>query len=62
MYWLRWVSVAVRGLPLVAASELSSCGTRASHCGGFPCCRTWALGCMSFSCVAHGLSSCGTQV
>ena len=26
----------------------SSCGARASHCGGFSCCRSWALGCTSF--------------
>ena len=49
IYWLHWVFVAVRGLSLVAASELSSYGARASHCGGFPCCRIWFLGCMSFS-------------
>ena len=27
----------------------SSCGARASHCGGFSCCRALALGCMGFS-------------
>ena len=32
---------------------LSSCGTWASHCGGFSCCRSWALG-------SSGLSSCGS--
>ena len=29
------------------------CSAQASHCGGFSCCRPWAL--------ARGLSSCGTQ-
>ena len=36
-FWLRWVFVAARGLSLVAASGGYSCGTRASHCGGFSC-------------------------
>ena len=44
---------------------LSSFGARASHCGGFSCCSTRALGCLDFSgchmgChMAHGLSSWG---
>ena len=45
----------------------------ASHCGGFSCCRAWALGtwasvvvtCGPNSCgsraLEHGLSSCGPQ-
>ena len=29
-----------------------SCGVRASHWGGFSCCRAWALGCTGFnSCI-----------
>ena len=28
---------------------LSSCGTPASHCGGFSCCEAQALGCVGFS-------------
>ena len=35
---------------------LVSCGTKASHCGGFSCCRAEALGCLGFSSVARGLS------
>ena len=32
----------------------SSCGVRASHCGGFSCCRIRALGCSGFrSCSAR---------
>jgi len=34
---------------------VSSCWMWASHCGGFFCCRAWALGCV-------GLSNCCTQV
>ena len=37
------------------------CGTRASHCGGFPCCRARALGAWVSVAVAHGLSSCGLR-
>ena len=35
---------------------LSSCVARASHCGGFFCCRAWALGCWASVVVVHGLS------
>ena len=42
-----------KGLSLVVTSRgYFSCGAWASHCGGFSCCRAWALG--------HKLSSCGT--
>ena len=37
------------------------CGAQASHCGGFSCCRTWALGARASVVVAHGLSSCGSR-
>ena len=36
------------------------CGSRASHCGGFSCCRVWALGARASVVVACGLSSCGS--
>ena len=36
------------------------CGVRASHCGGFSCCRAQALGAWASVVVAHGLSSCGS--
>ena len=37
--------------PSICAEQglLSSCAARASHCGGFSCCRALALGCMDFS-------------
>ena len=34
---------------------LSSCVVMASHCGGFSCCRTWALGCVGSIVTAPGL-------
>ena len=37
---------------------LSSCHEWASHCGGFSCCRTKALGAPTLVTVAHGLCSC----
>ena len=48
---LWWVFVAACGLSLVLASGglPSSCGARASHCGGFPCYRAQALGQVGFS-------------
>ena len=53
---------------LSACSErrlLSSCGGLACPCGGFSCCRVWALGCAGFrSCdyqtLGHRLSSCAS--
>ena len=40
---------------------LFCCGARASHCGGFSCCRAWALGTPASVVVAHRLSSCGAR-
>ena len=37
------------------------CGVQASHCGGFSCCRAWALGTWASVVVAYGLSSCGSR-
>ena len=51
---LHWVFIAVQGL-------LPSCGVRASHCGGFSCCRAQALGCTASVVAAHGLSNCDSQ-
>ena len=45
---------------LVAASRGYSCGARASQCGGFSCCRAWAIGGRASVAVARGLSSCGS--
>ena len=36
------------------------CSAWASHCGGFSCCKTRALGTRASVVVAHGLSSCST--
>ena len=36
------------------------CGARASHCGGFSCCRARALGLWASIVVARMLSSCGS--
>ena len=54
-------------LQLRRAGSTLRCGAQASHCGGFSCCRTWALGHASSRAqaqqlVAHGLSrsaACG---
>ena len=37
------------------------CCAWASHCHGFPCCRTSALGAWASVVVAHRLSSCGSR-
>ena len=37
------------------------CGARASHCGGFSCCRAQAPGARASVVVACGLSSCGLR-
>ena len=46
--------VAVHGLSLC-------CCARASHCGGFSCCKAQALGAWASVVVACGLSGCGSQ-
>ena len=38
------------------------CSAQASHCGGFSCCRVWALGAWASVVVAHRIScsvACG---
>ena len=40
---------------------LSSCGVQVSHCGGFSCCKTRALGTLASVVAACGLSSCSSQ-
>ena len=53
--------VVVRGLLIAVASLVVAsggylrCGARASHCGGFSCCGTRALGTRASVVVAHGL-------
>ena len=61
-FWLCQAFVAVCGLSLVAVSGATlRCGVQASHCGGFSCCRAWALGARASVVVAHRLSSCGSR-
>ena len=43
------------------ARAFSSCSVWASHCGGFSCCRSRALGAWASVIVARGLSSCGSR-
>ena len=59
-FWLCWVFIAA----WVSCGEwgrLSSCGVRASHCGGFSCCGAWVLSARASAVAARGLSSCGAQ-
>ena len=62
-FWLRWVFIAARRLSPVGASGATlRCGARASHCGGFSCCRARALGVWASAVMAPGLScsaACG---
>ena len=52
-FWLCWVFVVALRLSLAAASGgYSDCSEQASHCGGFSCCRAWAL--------EHRLSNCSS--
>ena len=45
-----------RAFSLVVASGATlRCGVQASHCGGFSCCRAWALGARASVVVAHRL-------
>ena len=43
--------------PIAASGGYSTCGSRASHCGVFSCCRTQALELSGFSAVARRLST-----
>ena len=40
---------------------LASCDARASHCGGFSCCKHGLQGTQASAVVTHGLSSCDSQ-
>ena len=48
-------------LYLRRAGATLGCGARASHCGGFSCCKARALGTRASVVVARGLSSCGSR-
>ena len=43
------------GFSLVGERGATLCGARASHCGGFSCCRARALGARASVVVAHRL-------
>ena len=61
-FWLRWVCCCVRAFSTCSRwGLLSSCGTWASHHGGFSYCRTQVLGAWASVVAAHELSSCGSQ-
>ena len=49
-------------LQLWRAGATLHCSVRASHCGGFSCCRAWASGAQASVVVACGLSRCGSWV
>ena len=49
------------GSSLQRAGATLCCGVWASHCNGFSCCGTQALGAQASVVVARGLSSCGSQ-
>ena len=61
-FWLCWVFVAVRRLfpSCRERGVLSSSGARASHCGGFSCCRVQALGAQASVVTARGLGHAGS--
>ena len=65
IFGLRWVFVAVCGLPLVGrAGATLHCGAWASHCSGFSCWGAWALCVWASVVAAHGrvgFSSCSTR-
>ena len=56
-FWLLGSSLLHAGfLHLQRARATLHCGgARASHCGGFSCCRAWAVGTRASVVVAHGL-------
>ena len=59
LLFIYFLSLAALGL-CCCTRAFSSCGERASHCGGFSCCGAWTLGTQASVAVAHGLSSCGS--
>ena len=65
-FWLCWVFVAMRAfLHLWQTGATLYLWCFGSHCGGFSCCRAWALGhvgsVLAPWALAHRLSTCGTQ-
>ena len=61
-FLLRWVCCCVKAFSTCSRRGLlSSCGTWASHQGGFSYCRTQVLGAWASVVAAHELSSCGSQ-
>ena len=55
-FCLHWVFITMCSLFLVVASGATlCCGVQASHCSGFSCCVSWALGMQASVAVAHKL-------
>ena len=52
--------LSVGFLQLRRAGATLHCSVQASHCGGFSCCRAWALGARASVAVARSFSSCGS--
>ena len=48
-------------LQLQQAGATLRCCVQASHCSGFSCCGTWAVGARASVIVTRGLSSCGSR-
>ena len=60
VHFYLFLFLAALGL-CCCAQAILRCGSWASHCGGFSCCRAWALGAQASVVVALGLSSCGSR-
>ena len=62
-FWLCWVFIAVRDFLYSCQKRrlLFSCDAPASHCGGFSCCRAWALEGEDVSSCGPWAPSCGSQ-
>ena len=60
VYFFKFIFGCI-GSSLLRVGATLCCGARASHCGGFSCCRARALGAWASVVVAHGLSSCGSR-
>ena len=58
---MDWVFLTLCGLPLRQVGATPCWGARASLCGGFSCCRAWALSVGASVVSARGLSGCSSQ-
>ena len=55
----QWVSSLHQSLSSCGKQGLLFTAVWASHCSGFFCCGTWAVGAQASVAVARGLSNCG---